>query len=146
VRFPTQALSLPGGIELPPEEIRFEFARSGGPGGQNVNRVATKAVLRFDLLGSPSLPPEAKERLRAALAPRITAAGEVLVAASEHRTQERNRAAAFARFASLMRSALRPVRPRRPTRPTRASAERRLRAKRERSVRKRDRRAPRAEE
>jgi len=142
----TEELRLPGGIVIRPEEIRFGFARSGGPGGQNVNRVATKAVLRFDLVGSPSLPPETRDRLLRALAGRLTAAGEILVAASEHRTQERNRAAALARFASMLRSALRPARRRRPTRPTRSSVEKRLRSKKERSSRKRERKPPRREE
>ncbi|MGH7149600.1 MAG: peptide chain release factor-like protein, partial [Planctomycetota bacterium] len=68
-------LRLPGGVRLDPGDLRFEFVRSGGPGGQNVNKVATKVVLRFDLLGSPSLPSDVRDRLALALAGRVTAAG-----------------------------------------------------------------------
>ena len=139
-------LRLPGGLRLRPGEIRFEFVRAGGPGGQNVNKVATKAVLRFDLLASPSLPAEVRARLAQALAPRLTAQGEIRVAASEHRTQGANRAAALARFLRLLADALRPRRPRRPTRPTAGSVERRLRAKALRSRRKGDRAAGGADE
>ncbi|HET6204617.1 MAG TPA: alternative ribosome rescue aminoacyl-tRNA hydrolase ArfB [Planctomycetota bacterium] len=136
---PEADLRLPGGLRLRPEELRFEFVRSGGPGGQNVNKVATKVVLRFDLLGSPSLPADARARLAQALASRLTSAGEIRISASEHRSQSRNRGEALARLLRLFAEALRPRRPRRPTGPTRGSVRRRLRAKALRSRRKRER-------
>ncbi len=132
-------LRLPGGVRLDPRDLKFEFVRSGGPGGQNVNKVATKVVLRFDLLGSPSLPPEVRDRLVLALGARVTAAGEVRIAASEHRTQSANRVAALARLMRLLSEALRPRAVRRPSRPTRGSVERRLSEKAGRARRKRER-------
>ncbi|MCI0588517.1 MAG: aminoacyl-tRNA hydrolase [Planctomycetes bacterium] len=132
-------LRLPGGLRLDPRDLRFEFVRSGGPGGQNVNKVATKVVLRFDLLGSLSLPPDVRDCLALALGPRVTAAGEVRIAASEHRTQSANRAAALARLIRILSEALRPRAERRPSRPTRGSVERRLREKAGRARRKRER-------
>jgi ribosome-associated protein len=132
-------------LEIPDAELRFEFSRSGGPGGQYVNKVATKAALRFDLNASTVLSDEQKAVLRERLASRITAAGELLLTCSEHRTQPENKRAVTARFVALLAAALRPVRPRRPTAPTRGSRERRLGAKHGRGEIKRLRRPPAAE-
>jgi ribosome-associated protein len=129
-------------IAIPDEELSFEFVASSGPGGQNVNKVATAAVLRFDAAGSPSLPGPVKERLRALAGSRMSAEGVVLIKAQRYRSQERNRADALARLAALLAAAAVPPRPRTPTRPTRASKERRLQAKSQRSATKRLRGRP----
>ena len=141
IPFPPSAgdLRLPGGYALRPEDLRFEFVRSGGPGGQNVNKVSTKVVLRFDLSRCTSLPPEIRARLARDLASRTTKDGEIRIAASEHRSQARNRSAALARLLRLLEQALRPRRARVATRPTRRSIDRRLRAKSIRAARKRER-------
>lgn len=120
---------------IPEDDLEERFETWGGPGGQHANRSATAVVLRFDIAGS-SLPEETKGRLVARL-------GEVVeVRASEHRSQNRNRALARRRLAERLTDALRPERPRRPTRPTRTSKERRRRAKETRSETKRLRRRP----
>ncbi|HEX6947472.1 MAG TPA: alternative ribosome rescue aminoacyl-tRNA hydrolase ArfB [Acidimicrobiia bacterium] len=120
---------------IPEDDLEERFETWGGPGGQHANRSATAVVLRFDIAGS-SLPEETKDRLVARL-------GEVVeVRASEHRSQNRNRALARRRLAERLTDALRPERPRRPTRPTRTSKERRRRAKETRSETKRLRRRP----
>ncbi|HVS78232.1 MAG TPA: alternative ribosome rescue aminoacyl-tRNA hydrolase ArfB, partial [Steroidobacteraceae bacterium] len=99
------------------------------PGGQNVNKVATAAQLRFDLSGTGALAPGVKERLRSLAGRRVTEDGALLIIARNHRTQEGNRREALERLAELVRRALAPPKARRATRPTRASRERRLEAK-----------------
>ncbi len=126
-------------LVIPPEELRAEFVRSGGPGGQNVNRRSTQVILRFDVRGSRALGDARRARIERALAHRLTAAGEIVVRASRHREQRRNLEDARERLAALLAEALRPPRPRKPTRPTRASKERRLAEKRRRSEVKRRR-------
>jgi ribosome-associated protein len=121
---------------IPARELRLEFARGGGPGGQNVNKVASKVLLRFDVAGSGALPTEVRARLLEKLAPRLTGRGELLIAASEHRDQLRNREAAFARLRMLIEQALRVPKPRRATKPTRGSVERRIAERKRRSARK----------
>lgn len=131
------------GVTIPADEVGVSFARSGGPGGQHANTSATKVQLRFDVDASPSLSAEQKAAVRAHLGSRMTASGELLLEASEHRSQTRNRDAVLARFSSLLAEALAPPPPpRRPTRPSRGAKERRLQNKRERSERKRLRRPP----
>ncbi|RMG16271.1 MAG: aminoacyl-tRNA hydrolase [Planctomycetota bacterium] len=128
-------------LVIPEDELRFTVARSGGPGGQNVNKVSTKAVLRWNLSASAALSDEQKERLRARLPRRyLTAGGEVVVHASAHRDQQRNREACRAKLAEAIRRALRRPKPRKPTKPTRASKERRLRAKQHQKAKKEGRR------
>lgn len=125
---------------LEESEIQLDFIRSSGPGGQNVNKVATGVQLRFDLAGSESLPDEIKARLARLARSRITEDGTLIIEAKRFRTQDQNRQDALDRLAELLRRAAQPERPRRPTRPTAASVEKRLETKRRRSVVKRMRR------
>lgn len=118
-----------GGITIPDRDYVVAFVRAGGPGGQNVNKVATAAQLRFDLAGTLVLAPGVKARLRALAGQRLTDEGSVLIIARNHRTQEGNRREAEGRLAALIEAALVEPKVRRPTRPTRASRERRLEGK-----------------
>lgn len=116
-------------LAIPDDEVSVSFVRASGPGGQNVNKVATAAQLRFDLAGSLALSAEVKARLRALAGRRITTDGALLIVARNHRTQEQNRRAAGERLAELIRRSLSSPKPRRPTAPTRAARERRLEGK-----------------
>jgi ribosome-associated protein len=119
-------------LDLPEQDLQFQFVRGSGPGGQNVNKVATAAQLRFDLAGTQALSPAVKQRLRALAGHRVTVEGALLIVARNHRTQEGNRREALQRLADLVaRASVEPI-PRRATRPTRASKLRRLDVKRER--------------
>ncbi|WP_245958427.1 alternative ribosome rescue aminoacyl-tRNA hydrolase ArfB [Pelagibacterium sediminicola] len=129
-------------IVLDADEIVFSFVRSSGPGGQNVNKVATAAQLRFDVENSPSLPNGIKPRLKRLAGSRMTADGVLIIFADRHRSQNRNREDAIARLADLIRAAAIPPRPRKPTRPTLASKTRRLEAKTRRGAVKSQRRTP----
>ena len=129
------------GIVIPADELSWRFSRSQGPGGQSVNTTDSQAELSFDVAASAALPPQLKERALAALAGRL-AGGVITVAASEFRSQLRNREAAAERLSALLTDATAPPPPaRRRTRPTRASTERRLAEKQRRSKIKRLRRA-----
>ncbi len=132
-------LRLTPSIAIPDEELVERFVRSSGPGGQNVNKVATAVELRFDALNSPSLPDGLRERLLARRDQRITEDGVVIINAQRFRTQDSNRRDARERLANLLLAALKPPTPRVATKPTRASKERRLSSKRERASVKRQR-------
>ena len=125
---------------IPLAELRYQFVRSSGPGGQHVNRSATQVELTFDLAGSPSLNDAQKARARAALKSYVDKDGVVHLASQTFRSQLQNREDVTARFVQLMRRALRVPKKRRPTRPTAASKERRIESKRRRSTVKRERR------
>lgn len=130
-------------VAIDEAEIQVSFARSGGPGGQHVNTSDTKVELRFDVASSASLSPDQKERVRQRLATRLTDQGVLVLHASEHRSQTRNRAAVTERFRGLLAEALAPpAPPRRPTRPSRAARRARLEAKRRRGNTKSLRRPP----
>lgn len=126
-------------IAIDEKELRFAFKRSSGPGGQNVNKVSSAVQLRFDVARSPSLPDRVRDRLIALAGSRATKDGVVVIDASRHRTQERNREDALARLIALIRAAARRPKRRFATKPTRVSRERRLEQKQRRSKTKRGR-------
>lgn len=127
---------------IPDREIQEQFVQASGPGGQNVNKVATAVQLRFDIGASAVLPEHVKQRLRDLAHNQITTEDVLIVEAKEHRTQERNRRSAQEKFANLIRKALKPPRKRKRTRRTRASEERRLENKRIRARKKKLRKSP----
>ncbi len=128
-----------GPIIIPEQELVERFVRATGPGGQNVNKVATAVELRFDVAQSPSLPEAVRARLLAKRDRRLTAEGVLVISAQRFRTQERNREDARERLAAFVDSGLHVPKPRIATKPSRAAKERRLGAKRERGATKRNR-------
>ena len=128
-------------LSIPEDELVERFVRSSGPGGQNVNKVASAVELRFDAASSPSLPEDLRARLLARRDRRITDEGVVVISAQRFRTQERNREDARERLVALLLAAAHVAKKRVATKPTRASKERRLGAKKERSQVKSERRA-----
>ena len=113
-------------IAIDPREIVESFIRSPGPGGQNVNKVATAVQLRFDLRGSPSLPEAVRARAERLAGRRLTKDGVLVITAARFRSQERNRDDALARLVALLREAVQPPTPRKPTRPSAGAKRRRL--------------------
>jgi ribosome-associated protein len=130
------------GLYIDEQELEFQFIRSSGPGGQKVNKASTAVQLRFDAAASPGLSDEVRLRLRELAGRRMTAEGVLVIEASRHRSQRRNREEALLRLLALLREASHKRRHRRPTSPGPGQRERRLRGKRERSRLKRSRRRP----
>jgi ribosome-associated protein len=128
------------GCSIDEGELSFSFVRSGGPGGQNVNKVSTAAQLRFRAAASRSLSDQVKRRLLALAGARATLDGEIVISASRFRTQERNRSDAIERLVLLIRKALAEPKKRRATKPTHASRNRRVTNKRLHAEKKRFRR------
>jgi len=123
-------------LSVSEEELAFEYVRASGPGGQNVNKVATAVRLRFDVRRSPSLPEDVRRRLEKIAGRRLTAGGVLVIDAQRFRTQAQNRDDALARLRELVARAAIPPKRRKATRPTRSSKERRLKSKRQRAERK----------
>ena len=130
-----------GGLDVPAAAVTWRFMRASGPGGQNVNKVATAVECRLDL-NEACLPPAVRSRLEQLAGSRLTAAGEIVLVADGERTQGRNRAAALARLAALIEQARQAPKPRIPTAPSPAQKAKRLDDKRRRSEIKQQRRGP----
>ena len=127
-------------LKIPLREFQFTFARSSGPGGQNVNKLNTKALLRWPVLKSPSLPEAIRRRLLAKAGRRVTSDGDLLIVSQRFRDAGRNVADCLEKLRNLLAEAAIAPKRRRPTKPTRSSIRRRLDQKRRRSQKKRQRR------
>jgi ribosome-associated protein len=125
-------------ITIKESELRVEFVQASGPGGQNVNKVASQVQLRFDI-HSPSLPKEVCSRLQIIAKNRITEEGDLIISAKRYRSQEQNKQDAINRLVELIRKATVPPKKRKPTRPPQASKEKRLEMKKQRGEVKRSR-------
>jgi ribosome-associated protein len=137
----TTPLRINAQIAIPRRELRFTFVRSSGPGGQNVNKVASKAVLRWSILTSQAIPEEVRGRLLARYARRINDRGELILSSQRYRDQARNIEDCLEKMQQLILNAVKTPRPRRKTRPTKAAQQSRLNDKRATAAKKR-RRAP----
>ncbi len=129
-------------MHVPDDELHFTFARSGGPGGQNVNKVSSKAILHWDFAANTTLPAEVKDRLRRHHSKRLTTEGQLVIQGQRFRDQAKNIEDCRDKLRQIILQALHPPRPRKPTRPSRGSKLRRLAAKRRQSERKAGRRQP----
>jgi ribosome-associated protein len=130
-------------ITIPRSELRFTFVRSSGPGGQNVNKVASKAVLRWSVRNSSAVSDEQRERIARRLLRRINDRGELILTSQRYRDQAKNIDDCLNKLQSLVASAVVPPRPRKKTRPSKAARETRLRDKRAAAEKKQRRRQPR---
>lgn len=120
-------------IQIPESELEWSYARSGGPGGQNVNKVSSKALLRWRFAESPSVPDHVKDRLRQLRKKQVTEEGDFLVSSQRYRDQERNRQDCVEKLAEWVREAATLPKPRKATKPSKGSQRRRLEAKRRRA-------------
>jgi ribosome-associated protein len=136
-------LEISAHFRIPDNELQWSFVRSGGPGGQNVNKVASKAVLRWNVAASSSLPEDVKARLHAQQRNRITTEGDLIVTSQRYRDQERNKEDCLEKLQDMILRACIVPKSRKASKPSRASRERRLQVKRRRSeVKKTRRRVP----
>ena len=126
-------------VTIPGDELEYAASRASGPGGQHVNKADTRIQVRWNVVESRALGPIQRQRVLRALAPRLTGAGEIVLASDTHRSQRRNREEVDRRLAQLVREALVPPKPRRATRPTAAARQRRLEEKKKRGRKKRER-------
>jgi ribosome-associated protein len=126
-------------IQIPDAELRFSYARSSGPGGQNVNKVASKAILHWST-ESESIPPEVRERLLQLFPTRLTNTGDFVISSDRFRDQRQNADDCRERLKEMLQAACRPVKKRRATRPSQGSKRRRLEGKRQQSEKKQGRR------
>ncbi|MDA1194490.1 MAG: alternative ribosome rescue aminoacyl-tRNA hydrolase ArfB [Planctomycetota bacterium] len=140
-RMPTE-IRITARVTVPGHECALSYARSGGPGGQHVNKTSSKVLLRWSLERTSALTEVQRERARAKLASRLTEDGELLITSERHREQSSNVEDALEKFAATLRAALHIERPRKATKPTRASKKRRVESKRRRSDVKRKRQRP----
>jgi ribosome-associated protein len=131
-------------LRIPLRELRFTFVRSSGPGGQHVNKASTKAVLRWSIATSPSLPESVRERFMERYRRRLTADGDVVISSQRFRDRGRNVADCIEKLRRMLEEVATPPRRRKPTRPSRAAVDRRLKTKKLRSRRKELRRRPRS--
>lgn len=138
-------ITLNNRITIPESELRFSFARSSGPGGQNVNKVSSKATLHWDVVQSPSLPDDVKQRFLTTYKSRITTQGEIVVISQESRDQPKNIQICLDKLRAMLLEVLTPPKKRRPTKPTKGSKVRRLEAKKNKSQTKQNRRPIRGE-
>jgi ribosome-associated protein len=129
-------------LRISEDEFHWSYARSGGPGGQNVNKVASKAELRWNVVASPSLPGDLKNRLLAHVRKRITTEGELVLTSQRYRDQSQNRKDCLEKLRLLILHVVTPPRPRKATKPTHASRLRRLQAKKRRAATKQSRGRP----
>jgi ribosome-associated protein len=129
-------------IKIPLSEIQFTFARSGGPGGQNVNKVNSKAVLRWPMVASPSLPWDVRARFMTQYGSRLTIEGELIITSQKHRDQASNMDDCLEKLKQMLTSVATPPIPRRPTKPTLGSQIRRTETKKVNAKKKQQRRAP----
>jgi len=134
-------ITISASLSLHESELHFDFIRSSGPGGQNVNKVATAVQLHFDAVHSASLPEPVRARLMQIAGNRMSKDGVLVITANRYRTQEANKEDALNRLVMLIREAAHPPRKRRATRPSRSAIERRLNKKRRQALKKRERRS-----
>jgi ribosome-associated protein len=139
-------IKITNSVSLDPDEIEETFVRASGPGGQNVNKVASAVQLRFDLRASPSLPAALRARAERLAGKRLTKEGELVITANRFRSQERNREDALARLVGLLQMAAIPPTPRKATRTPRSAKRKRLEDKVKRGEMKKLRRGPRSED
>jgi ribosome-associated protein len=133
-------LTINSHISIPADELQFTFARSSGPGGQNVNKVASKATLRWDVRGTPSLPEDVKQRFLTTYQSRLTTLGEILIVSQESRDQPRNIEICREKLRQMILAVVRAPKKRRATKPTKGSQTRRLNEKKSRAQVKEGRR------
>jgi ribosome-associated protein len=135
-------LDVDGKLSIPLTEFDLSFARSSGPGGQNVNKVNSKAVLYWDIGKSPSIPEPVRQRFLARYHHRVAAGDIVVIQSDEYRDQRRNVDACMAKLADMLRSVLTPPKPRKPTKPTKGSVQRRITDKKRSGEKKKNRARP----